>query len=128
MIKWKVRFNLGRGTGYRKWKIIGDNGEIVVLDPTEGSLILTGCRLYNKKGGAKKIYHGHNKFVVAWILCDSWKFDMNLNLGSEYDPYKDAEISYNPRYKPNWELFGQDVDGESFHTLYTLDNKVYIKS
>ena len=79
---YKVKFNLGRGDNYMKWKVIGSDKSIRIFDPEKGSLVMRGCKLINKKGGAKKIYNGANKFVVAWILCDSVEFIEDLPLGS----------------------------------------------
>lgn len=125
---YKVRFNLGRGENYKKWKVISDEGEIQSFDPMKGSLVMTDCRLCNKKGGAKKIFNGKNKFVVAWIYCKDFEYIEDLALGQEYDPCLQPEVSYNPRYCPYWEMYGQDLDGHEFNKLYTLENKVYIKT
>tara|TARA_R110000772_G_scaffold30837_1_gene76612 strand:+ start:279 stop:665 length:387 start_codon:yes stop_codon:yes gene_type:complete len=126
---YKIRFNLGRGDNYRKWKVIDKtDNSFQILDPEKGSIIMNECRLINKKGGAKKIFNGKNKFVVAWVLCKSFDFIEDSIFGLDYDPCVDAEVSFNPRVKPNWECFGQDFDGTFHDTLYTVGNKVHIKT
>lgn len=125
---YKVRFNLGRGENYKKWKIVKTNdNSYQIFDPEKGSLIMKNCELKNNKNGAKKIFKGKNKFVVAWILCESFEFVEDMDFGLEYDPCRDPEVSYNPRCQPNWDCFGQNFDGYKEEEMYTILNKVYIK-
>jgi hypothetical protein len=118
---YKVRFNLGRGDNFKKWKVTGPDKEVQYLDPEKVSLVLIKSTLFNKKASAEKIHNGHNKFVCAWVKCedlqitDKYKFNDNL-----------TEISYNPKVAPHWQdVQGKDIDGKYFGTLRTLGNKVF---
>ena len=68
--KIKVRFNLGRGENYMKWKVEYPNGWSKYFAPTENQLILKGCQLKNSRTTAMKILNGQHKVVCAWVLCD----------------------------------------------------------
>ena len=66
----KVRFNLGRGKNYMKWKIQYPNGNILYYNPSEVQFVMTNCQLRNYKKVAEKIFNGGNKVVCAWVLCE----------------------------------------------------------
>ncbi len=116
MRKTKVRFNLGRGENYMKWKVEWPDG-CVYLDPERFSLVMSGCKLHSNRASAERIYNGEAKRVCAWILCDSVEIsEMNANEGEK--------ISYNPRIEPNWVYQGTDVDGMKFDSLVTSGRSV----
>lgn len=115
----KVRFNLGAGPRYKKWKVEWPTGEVKYLEPAAVSLVMTGCRLSNRPGSAQKIFDGHQKFVCAWIECDSVEI-------TEPIPIAGPILSYNPRVSPHWLLNGADVDGTRYETLATYDRIVFI--
>lgn len=120
--KFKVRFNLGRGQGYMKWKVIDDEGNYQLFNPEEGSIYMKNCKLVNKKSGAKKIFKGANKFVVAWIECEDFKFikeDKIINL------LDSVQVKYNPRLNPYWTICGQDYDNGEFSILHTVGREVF---
>lgn len=117
----KVRFNLGRGDNFMKWKVTGPNKEVQYLDPNEVSLILIKATLHNKRSSAEKIYQGHNKLVCAWVKCEdlkiTHKYKFNDNL---------SQISYNPKVAPHWrDVQGIDIDDKYYGTLRTLGNQVF---
>ena len=66
--KYKVRFNLGRGDNYMKWKVSTPSGEATYHNPDDVLIIMKGCKLFNQKGSANKIYEGANKTVCAWVI------------------------------------------------------------
>ena len=69
--KIKVRFNLGKGKNYMKWKLqFPTHSEY--YSPSEYNLAMFGCTLKNSKTTAKKIHDGAHKTVCAWILCDKY--------------------------------------------------------
>ncbi len=69
--KIKVRFNLGRGKNYRKWKIEYPNSKPQYLDPNEVKLVMEGCLLKNYKKVSQRIFEGSNKTVCSWVICDN---------------------------------------------------------
>ena len=115
----KVRFNLGAGPRYKKWKIEFESGIAEYLDPTRHSLILRGCTLKNREASAQKIFEGHQKFVCAWIECDTIEIREPLSVTG-------AEVKYNPRVMPHWTIDGTNVDGAKFNELITSGRNVFI--
>lgn len=115
----KVRFNLGRGERFQKWKV--DAGkEPEFYDPNKSSLSLVNCRLMNVSSKAEKIHQGAHKSVCAWIQCDWLKEIPTQN--SE----KLTEVFYNPRIAPYWrDEDGNNIDGQFFSRLITMN---YLKS
>ena len=119
----KVRFNLGRGKNFMKWKVsCGSAYEI--FDPEEGSLILRGCKLINKRTQANRIFNGHNKFVVAWIECEHCEYIEGKPSGE--NKRDSTEVRYNPKINPYWSIYGVDVDDMEIDRIYTIGNKVMI--
>ena len=112
-MSFKIRFNLGRGENFQKWRITDNtNGESFYLNPDDFCLTLVKCTLRNQKGTAERIYEGSNKTVCAWIDCE------DILAGGP----KDVEgqlIRYNPRVTPKWMLDQIDVDGCEFEKLLT---------
>ena len=120
----KVRFNLGAGKNFMKWKIERPNGAISYHSPEEVQLIMSGCVLKNQKTTALKIFEGANKTVCSWILCDEVEIINNPGLIKANDSER---VSYNPRVVPNWMFRGSIADGMRFNRLVSLGNKVYTK-
>lgn len=120
--KYKIRFNLGKGKNYMKWKITYPSGAVRYFEPSEVVLKLKGCKLRNQKNGAKKIFEGANKFVVAWVDADEVTVLKQTQLQIAFD-----KVSYNPRVTPNWELNGQDVDNEEFDALVSINRELFLQ-
>ena len=118
----KVRFNLGRGKNYMKWKIQHPDGKIEYHSPTEVQLLMHDCILKNYKSVSQKIFEGGEKVVCAWVLCKSLAIKksefIQVDLIGE-------RIRYNPRVTPNWILDGENVDGMSVDKLVSVDFGVY---
>ena len=53
--KIKVRFNLGRGKNYMKWKVQYPSGNVEYFNPSDVQLILKNCQLKNNRKTAEKI-------------------------------------------------------------------------
>ena len=68
--KIKVRFNLGAGKHFMKWKIEGPLG-VEYHHPDQVQLVLAKCKIKNNKKTAQKIFDGVHKTVCAWVLCES---------------------------------------------------------
>ena len=112
-MNWKIRFNLGRGENFMKWRITDTrNNESFYLDPEMYTLTIKDCKLRNQKGTAKKIHEGSNKSVCAWIDCE------DILAGGPRD-VEGQLIRYNPRVTPKWMLDQIDVDGCEFEKLLT---------
>jgi len=118
----KVRFNLGRGKNYMKWKIQYPDGKIEYHSPTEVQLLMHDCVLKNYKTVSQKIFEGGEKVVCAWVLCKSLaikKSDfIQVDLIGE-------RVRYNPRVTPNWMLNDSNVDGMSVDKLVSVDFGLY---
>ncbi len=122
----KVRFHLAQGRYYKHWQIKNlDSGELVFVEPHNHNLVLTNCKLINKKGVARSIHNGGGKLVCSWILCTCFEVvDANVSMKSTTD-YK--QLRYNPRTAPNWvdNETGADIDNTRYPVLYTSENRVY---
>jgi len=117
----KVRFNLGAGKNFMKWKIERPDGNVSYHSPKEVQLVMAGCVLKNQRSTALKIFQGANKTVCSWILCESIEIRVpTISKINELD-----RVSYNPRVTPNWIFQGSVADGTRFNNLVSLDNKVY---
>jgi hypothetical protein len=124
--RYKVRFNLGRGENYMKWKVVDPKGVTSYYFPTGVQLRMTGCTLKNNKAAAKRIYRGmSNKVVCAWVLCE--KLDL---VTEEFAQPVTNRLKFNPRTAPNWQLEqGEHIlnaDDEYFNEITTVDYRLYI--
>ena len=118
MDKYQVRFNLGKGNNFMKWKVSDSDGNSKYYNPDEVCLQMKECKLVNHKNTANKIYNGSNKSVCAWIECSEIKIDSVILRSSS------KKICYNPKIVPNWTLDGNNVDKEKFKELFTVSNSV----
>lgn len=118
--KIKVRFNLGRGKNYRKWKIEYPNSSPQYLDPNEVKLVMEGCLLKNYKKVSQRIFDGSNKTVCSWIICDKITISPpDNNIGG-------VSISYNPKIKPHWVYNGDDADNFTFDYITSNGRELYV--
>ena len=124
--KIKVRFNLGRGENYMKWKIEYPSGQVSYYSPTSIQLKMKGCTLKNSRKTAMKIFNGENKTVCAWILCD----DITTYYGSfkQYDDMDLPRLKYNPKKLPYWIMNDDNtpLDGCKFEEIATVDYKLFV--
>ena len=119
MSKYKIRFNLGRGENYLKWKVTSPNGDVNYYEPNDVCLHMENCKLVNQQGTAKKIHDGANKTVCAWIESETVTIFEPLNI------VQGIKVSFNPRVQPNWVCDGEIVDKGRFDVLYSFENGVY---
>ena len=127
----KVRFNLGRGPNYMKWKVQYPTGESVYYHPTGVQLTMKGCSLKNSKSAAQKIFRGEsNKTVCAWVLCDS--VDVRTDDFKQHD-LGNPRLKYNPRVAPSWVIDPEnkidrpwDVDDTYYDEISSIDYRLYI--
>jgi len=118
----KVRFNLGTGKNYMKWKIEYPDGKIEYHHPTDVQLNMHDCILKNYKTTAQKIFDGANKTVCAWVLCKQIEIRTN-----NFEPETQNKIRFNPRVQPNWVYNGEIVDGKKFDSVISVDYGLYIQ-
>jgi hypothetical protein len=119
----KVRFNLGRGKNYMKWKVQYTDGTVEYHSPTDVQLVMRDCILKNYKSVSQKIFDGENKTVCAWVLCKRLEIvKSNRFIKADLDGER---IRYNPRVAPHWILDGENVDGEFMHELVSVDFGLY---
>jgi hypothetical protein len=122
----KVRFHLGRGKNFMKWKIEKKGTKKSwFFEPDKVQLIMTDCELTNQPNQAKKIFEGKmNKAPIAWILCKE------IKVSTDPKPVKSPnKIFYNPRKAPHWvDSRGNNIDFKEFPQLISYGRKVFVKS
>lgn len=126
MKKIKVRFNLGRGANFMKWKIHYTNGTSEYHSPDEVQLTLSQCTLKNHKTIANKIFKEANKSVCAWVLCDD--IEIKKISFKQEDISKMTELKYNPRITPNWIIENIIADEMNIEELTSIGRKLYINN
>lgn len=123
----KVRFNLGRGKNYMKWKVMYPDKPSEYLDPSQVQLVMTDCRLRNNRRTAEKIMSGQHKTVCAWVLCES----IELKTDAYYTVDDMVSLKYNPRVTPNWVYEGtsgpMNVDNIYFRSVVSDGKKLFCK-
>lgn len=125
----KVRFNLGRGENYMKWKIIQSDGKIEYYAPDDVQLVMQNCILKNNKKLAQRIFEGENKDVCAWIRCES----ITINHSSKDDYYvpnlQVEKLMYNPKIAPFWrfESANYPFDNCEFSEIFTDHKNLYVE-
>lgn len=119
----KVRFNLSRGENYMKWKVMYSDGGVKYYNPTDVQIIMFGCTLSNSRKSAEKIFSGETtKVVCAYVKCEDVKV-----ITSNFKTESNTLIKYNPREMPFWNINGENVDGNYYDELFTIDYKVFSK-
>jgi len=123
MKKHQVRFNLGKGENYMKWKITYNDGRVEYHHPAEVQLLLHDCTLKNNRKAAQRIFTGEStKVVCAYVLCKGIEI-----LTEDFIPETSAHLKYNPRVFPFWNLDGMNVDGNEYKELFSVHSKLYLK-
>jgi hypothetical protein len=123
----KVRFNLGAGVNYMKWKIDIPGQPARYVSPEAVQLRMTGCTVKNQKSTASKIHQGANKSVCAWILCNEISILTDLDAPSITQLKNFEQLSYNPRVQPNWLCGGNNVDGESYDNIVSMGKTLFVE-
>jgi len=120
---WEVRFHLGRGKDFMKWRIENKpDKKTEFLDPETVQIHMFNCKLTNQVKTAEKIFKGEiNKRPIAWIKC------VDVKVSNDIVPVDPEErVSYNPRKSPNWlNEKGEILDGHIFDKLITYGRSVY---
>ena len=118
----KVRFNLGHGPNYMKWKVEYPDGRISYHSPSHVQLIMEGCQLKNRRKEAQKIFDGSNKTVCAWVLCE----EIEIRSSKFIADRQEKRVRYNPRVTPNWMYKDEIADGKTFERLYSVNSGLYV--
>lgn len=122
----KVRFNLGAGANYMKWKIDIPGQPAMYVNPDDVQLRMTGCTMKNQASTARKIHQGAHKTVCAWILCNEIDILADLRIPSVRQLKEHEQLSYNPRVQPHWLCGGNNVDGESYENIISLGKTLFV--
>lgn len=120
--KFKIRYHLGRGENYMKWRVEDITTKTVDFYDTDGfSMLAVGVKLHNQPATADKIHSGANKTVCAWIMASKVKFN------PARQP-KGIQVSYNPRVSPNWrDQEGNNVDKTEHEFAYINNKKIIVE-
>lgn len=120
--KFLIRFNLGAGENYKKWKVTSPKGNAVYHEPSEVTIFMEGCKLINQKATAIKIFEGANKSVCAWVEADN--VTIYHKMPDDFVIVGD-EVSFNPNVTPNWVSNDEDVDKKEFSDLVTKGRSIF---
>lgn len=120
--RFKVRFNLGRGPNYMKWKV-QHGKQVWYYDPEVYSLHMINCTLKNHKKTAEKIHLGAEKSVCAWVLCDLISVSESPTLTKD-----STQLKYNPRVTPNWTADSVIVDNCNYDVIWSVNRKLFTNS
>jgi hypothetical protein len=122
--KIKVRFNLGKGKNYMKWKVEYPDGFVDYYNPIETQLILKNCQLKNNRKTAEKILNGEHKTVCAWVLCE----DIELKYDN-FTPFQNMDLKllkYNPKVLPYWVVDDLCMDNSKIDEIGSIHNKLFL--
>lgn len=121
---YKVRFNLGAGKNYMKWKVEGPDG-VAYYDPAEVQIEMVDCQLKNQIKTAKKINEGAHKTVCAWVRCSYLQVHDHVAVAITD---RDTQLKYNPRKLPYWFIDeGVNVDNLEVYKVVTQDRKLFYR-
>ena len=119
MMRFQVRFHLGRGKHFGWWQVKSLAG--VRYYPTTAKLTMLDCQLRNQRGAARRIHAGEDKKVCAWIDCNE------VLVEASGTPATGLPVSFNPRVAPHWRNYrGADIDGRRIEVLRTNGREVVV--
>lgn len=121
--KYKIRYHLGAGENYMKWRVEDTTSkEVRFLSTEDFSMVLKNVKLYNQKGTADKIHNGANKSVCAWIMAE----EIFPNPDYQIVVFKNS-LFYNPRVTPNWlDSYGNNVDKKEYERVLISRKEVLV--
>jgi len=121
--RYKIRFNLGRGPNYMKWKVEYPDGRKEYHSPADVQILMQYCTLKNNAKLATRIFDGENKNVCAWILCQN----LAIRRDGVFIRDESHKLRYNPRVDPFWtDGGGRNLDDNQFDHLHTIDYGIYV--
>lgn len=121
--RFKVRFHLGAGENFLKWRVENvETGVVEFFDPKEYDLELENCKLHNHPKTAQKIFDGENKTVCAWVMAEK----VAIQFGGKCCLPEENALSYNPKVQPFWrDVKGNNIDKQEFKWLETQGRQLY---
>tara|TARA_R110002020_G_scaffold393965_3_gene604044 strand:- start:110 stop:544 length:435 start_codon:yes stop_codon:yes gene_type:complete len=130
---WKVRFHLGKGDNFMKWRIENvETKEVTFYSPDKVMISMIDCKLHNHKGTAKKINEGQNKTVCAWIMCKNVNVIASQNYSFEKFIHEEGMTNvaqYNPRVTPYWrDQDDNNIDKHEYRFMLTYGTKLLTKN
>jgi hypothetical protein len=119
--KFKIRFHLGAGENYMKWRIEDTTTKNVwFFEPEDFTAVIINGKLHNHPSTAKKINDGANKTVCAWIMAEDVVMYSNENM------WMRGQVAYNPRVMPHWiDNNGNNVDKHEYAEMLIDNKKIY---
>lgn len=121
--QYKIRFNLGKGPNYMRWKVVSPDGEVNFYHPQEVQILMQYCTLKNNARLATRIFDGENKTVCAWILCQN----LAIRRDGMYIRDESYRLLYNPRVDPYWtDGGGRNLDNNQYDHIHTIDSRIYV--
>lgn len=117
----KIRFHIGQGENYMKWRIEDvTTKKVWFFEPSEFEAVIINGKLYNQKSAANKINQGSNKTVCAWIMAE------NVVMYSTENLWMKGQVSYNPRVMPHWiDNNGNNADKLEFERMQIVERKIF---
>lgn len=117
----KIRFHLGQGENYMKWRVEDVTTKNVwFFETSEFEAVIINGKLYNQKSAANKINQGSNKTVCAWIMAEDVVLYPTDNL------WMRGQVAYNPRVMPHWiDNNGNNVDKQEFAEMHIVERKIF---
>lgn len=99
--KFKVRFHLGAGENFMKWRVENvQTKEVKFYDPKKVCLAIENAHLSNSKVSSTKIHTlKTSKTVVSWIMSTSVTVVSN---GKITPSVYGTRVAYNPHVLPHW--------------------------
>jgi len=117
----KVRFHLGQGENYMKWRVEDVTTKNVwFFEPSNFQALIVNGKLHNHPSTAMKINHGANKTVCAWIMAEDVILYPSDNLLMK------GQVAYNPRLMPHWiDNNGNNADKKEFAEMHIVERKIF---
>lgn len=121
---YKVRFNLGRGDNYRKWKVENIKTKTsVYYDPEKVVLSLINAKLVNRPMTARQIYKGSAKTVCAWVYCEEVEVSPSV---PKTAINTSRLLLYNPKINPYWRDWeGNNLDSRKYCLVKSAGKLLY---
>lgn len=121
---YRIRFHLGKGENFMKWQVKSPSGAVAFYEPSKVTIFMDGCVLRNRPSGAKKIFEGDEKHVVAWVDAVDVRV---VVLPIKNIMNTSAVLHYNPRVLPYWNIAGKDIDKSKHDSLFTSNRHIIKK-
>lgn len=121
---YKLRFNLGRGKNFMKWKVTYPNGEANYFDPDKVRILIKDGTLRNYRTVAERIHEGANKTVCAWVRAKHLEV---FPLTDTMTPVHGECIRFNPRLAPYWtDSTDKNIDDQTFARMATDGRRLFV--